>query len=863
MNSRRFLNGNQLTYISLFSSAGVGCYGFKLAGYDCIATNELIPRRLEIQKFNNKCKYETGYICGDITKQEIKNSLFSQIDLWKKKENLKRVDVLIATPPCQGMSVANHKKAENEIIRNSLVVESIKIIKEVNPKFFIFENVPAFMKTVCTDIDGTEKSIAEAIENNLGEKYSYTPRVINFKNYGACSSRQRTLVIGVSREFSDEISPLELYPQFEDEKTLRQVIGNMKSLEFGEIDSTDFYHAFRTYPEHMRAWIHDLKEGQSAFDNEEIEKRPHQIKDGQIVVNTRKNADKYTRQYWDKVGPCVHTRNDQLASQNTIHPQDDRVFSIRELMRMMTIPDSFKWIDKTLDELNLLDETEKKKLLKKEAVKIRQSLGEAVPTIIFNKVAENIKNAVSHQLVNTASVNKTIDTYSLNQKKNLLDFIDKNPLNLTLSALGRIAELCNVKRTENAAYFTNKALITEIIKNLPVIEKDTVSVLEPSVGVGNFIPLILRKFENKKLFLDVVDIDADSIEIAKLLYNKIPNKKNVTVNFINADFLLFDFQKKYDYVIGNPPFCKNIVEAKLLKEYKKNVVNNETNNLCSFFLEKAIHIADYVSLVFPKFLLNTPEFEKSRKFLSQKAIDCIIDFGEKGFPGVLVETLAIFVNNNARIGKTKIISVTKHLEIEQKQNYIFDEDLPYWIIYRNDFFDEVSKKLDFDRFNVFRDRQITNSKLNTNSGIRVIKSRNINDTGTEILNVYGYDSYIEADKAETLSVFNFLNSDNVYLTPNMTYNPRMIRKPKNTLVNGSVAILIPKDKNVLTNEQLLYFSSKEYREFYQIARNFQTRSLNVDACSVYFYGVLKDENCKTAIFEKQEEVLYDNRAINY
>ena len=285
----------RITYISLFSSAGVGCFGFKMAGFDCVATNELIPRRLEIQKFNQKCKYESGYICGDIAKNEIKQQLFSQIDLWKKKENLKRVDVLIATPPCQGMSVANHKKAENEIIRNSLVVESIKIIKEVNPKFFIFENVPAFMKTICTDIDGQEKPISEAIENNLGEKYSYISRVINFKNYGACSSRQRTLVIGVAREFADEISPIELYPEFEEEKTLRQVIGDLKSLEFGEIDSNDFYHAFRTYPEHMRAWIHDLKEGQSAFDNEDITKRPHQIKDGQIVANTRKNRSEERR----------------------------------------------------------------------------------------------------------------------------------------------------------------------------------------------------------------------------------------------------------------------------------------------------------------------------------------------------------------------------------------------------------------------------------------------------------------------------------------------------------------------------------------------------------------------------------------
>ena len=411
-----------LTYISLFSSAGVGCYGFKMAGFNCIATNELIPRRIEIQKFNNKCKYDNGYICGDITQEKTKQELFSQIDFWKKNENLKRVDVLIATPPCQGMSVANHKKTKDEIVRNSLVIESIKIIKEINPKFFIFENVPAFMKTICTDVDGTEKSISEAIEYNLGESYSYISRVINFKNYGACSSRQRTLVIGVAREFADDVSPIELFPEVENEKTLRQVIGDMKSLEFGEIDSNDFYHAFRTYPEHMRSWIHDLKEGESAFDNKDIEKRPHQMIDGKIVENTRKNADKYTRQFWDKVGPCVHTRNDQLASQNTIHPKDDRVFSIRELMKMMTIPDDFRWVDKSVEDINRLTGKEKKLLLKKEDIKIRQSLGEAVPTLIFNKVAINIKKILTHKFVQTSDINKIIDSYELTEKKSSFRF---------------------------------------------------------------------------------------------------------------------------------------------------------------------------------------------------------------------------------------------------------------------------------------------------------------------------------------------------------------------------------------------------------------------------------------------------------
>ncbi|MBY7703933.1 DNA cytosine methyltransferase [Vibrio harveyi] len=72
---------NKPTYISLFSSAGVGCYGFKMENFECIATSELIERRLNIQKINNKCKYDSGYVLGDITSPLIKKQIYNQIDL--------------------------------------------------------------------------------------------------------------------------------------------------------------------------------------------------------------------------------------------------------------------------------------------------------------------------------------------------------------------------------------------------------------------------------------------------------------------------------------------------------------------------------------------------------------------------------------------------------------------------------------------------------------------------------------------------------------------------------------------------------------------------------------------------------------
>ena len=396
-----------LTYISLFSSAGVGCFGFKQNGFECIATNEILSKRLKIQLYNEKCKYETGYLDGDISTNEIKNKLFAEIKKWQTEHKIYEPDVIVATPPCQGMSVANHKKNE-ELVRNSLVVESIKITKEVNPKFFIFENVRAFLNTTCTDIDGTEKTIEEAIKLNLGGHYNILFKVGNFKDYGSNSSRTRTLVIGVRKDIQN-LSPYDIFPDKIKPKTLRNLFSELQFLnEMGEISETDIFHSFREFDKRMLPWIENLKEGESAFQNTENERIPHQIKNGEIVFNESKNGDKYARWYWDKEGPCVHTRNDILSSQNTVHPSENRVFSIRELMLMMSIPEKFKWTKQSLEKLNELSLLEKKLFLKKEELNIRHCLGEAVPTGVFANIAKKIKTVLGQKVLSTSEINNLI-----------------------------------------------------------------------------------------------------------------------------------------------------------------------------------------------------------------------------------------------------------------------------------------------------------------------------------------------------------------------------------------------------------------------------------------------------------------------
>ena len=902
-------NIKNLTYISLFSSAGVGCFGFKQQKFHCIATNEYLEKRIKIQQYNNKCKFDSGYIQGDLSSSEVQNRIYEELENYSKD-----LDVLVATPPCQGMSVANHKK-KDEKGRNSLVVASINIVSKIEPKFFIFENVRAFLNTICTDNDNIDKPISEAIETTLAGKYNILSKIINFKEYGSQSSRTRTLVIGVRKDLVN-ISPYSLFPKKENAKDLKSLIGDLPSLTtMGKIDENDIYHAYRNFDKKMLPWIENIKEGQSAFDNVEVKRIPHQIVDSKIVFNKNKNGDKYSRWYWDRVAPCIHTRNDILASQSTIHPSDNRVFSIRELMRMMTISDDFKWSSLDFSALNALSFEAKKKYLKQEELNIRHCIGEAVPTKIFDIIAQNIKKVLKNKVLSINEINKIIQENELEDINTLRGFIIENKYNYDINTLYNITELSNIKRTQTKAYFTREDIVFNVINKLPIFKnKKIIKILEPSVGIGNFLPLLFKKYEHiKSVILDVIDIDSNSIETLKVLLSKTKIANNFTINFIHTDFLLWETKTKYDLVVGNPPYGKVINNKTLLNRYKANSDNKNTNNLFSFFIEKSLKLAKYVSLIVPKSLINSPEFNDTRTILENKNLHSITDYGEKAFKGVKIETISFLLDTytKEKFEKIKIESyITQSIKFQEKE-YIFSEDFPYWLIYRNSFFDSIVDKMELDIFESFRDRQITKKHTLGSGRIRVLKSRNI--ANNSIKDIEDYDCFI--DKIDSFVVSKYLNQNDIVLIPNLTYNPRATFLPKDSIADGSVALLkVKKDKFIIkeVNKQsgydklkekrakvrdrkqniydklkekrakvrdrkqniydklkddrtykrntffkikfliskkckikvslkhLDYYSSDEFIEYYKIARNRGTRSLNIDNNSVQFFGLVKE-----------------------
>ena len=374
-----------------------------------------------------------------------------------------------------------------------------------------------------------------------------------------------------------------------------------------------------------------------------------------------------------------------------------------------------------------------------------------------------------------------------------------------------------------------------MIRTLPSFSaSESIRILEPSVGIGNFLPGLFNYYgELKHVYLDVVDINNDSLETLKCLLSVIGIPSNFSITFINDDYLLHDFgDAHYDIVCGNPPYMQ-LPTNERLRLYRFNSCNSITNNIFAFFIEKSMRLGNTVSLVVPKSLINTPEFEDTRNLMSRHKITHLIDFGEKGFKGVKIETIAFTIEPRKSPSSTSISSyITNDCRLVE-QAYYTDSFFPYWLIYRDDEFSALAASMDFGLFEVYRDRIITKKHTKGQGRIRVLKSRNIGNQ--VILDIDGYDSYV--DSLDGLGVAKFINRTDCILVPNLTYYPRGCWMPRNCIADGSVAILSLKDPNkAITSEDLDFWASDSFRKFYSIARNRGTRSLNIDNNSIFFFG---------------------------
>lgn len=192
----------------------------------------------------------------------------------------------------------------------------------------------------------------------------------------------------------------------------------------------------------------------------------------------------------------------------------------------------------------------------------------------------------------------------------------------------RVVELCNAKREENAAYYTNRFITSKIGNTLPIFTKNHIRILEPSVGAGGFLPVIFKTYEYvPRVTLEIVDIDKDSLGALELLLRRMEIPENFEIIVHRADFLAEKFSQRFDLAIGNPPFSKIKNPSKEVIETLNLNVNKNTNDTAVAFLEKCTRISDCVAIVLNKTILSSSEYELTRAMLRNMKIDTVIDFG--------------------------------------------------------------------------------------------------------------------------------------------------------------------------------------------------------------------------------------------
>ena len=712
------------------------------------------------------------------------------------------------------MSVANQKKGD-ETERNSLVVRSISAIAELEPLVFVIENVPSFINTECTGVDGTNRPIGEEIERVLGGRYEYLSRIHNLQDYGSPSSRKRSITIGVRNDLH-WVSPLDLWPEKSEAPTLRSLIGDLESLtRMGQVSSNDPFHNFRSYDPRMRPWIERLEEGHSAFDNSDPARRPHRIIDGKMVPNARKNGDKYKRVFWDRTAPCVHTRTDILASQNTIHPQDDRVFSVRELMRMMGLPDDFVWFDGQ-DSIQDLAEDRRYEIVRKNEPNIRQCLGEAVPV----PVMRSIGNAIVEHVFSAMDVRGS----KVHRKANY-------PLT-TKAQTAAYRSITKERKRAQSAYYTQPLEAFSVTKralgNLGKARTKGFRILEPSVGGGIFVVTLSMWPDLPPIDLTVVDLDASAVSFVKSMNLERLNS-NLKINYQVDDYLSCGFEHRFDLALGNPPFGR-------VAKGKSELIDGP-QEISIRFLIKSLSECSRTYFVFPKAFLHASAYEAIRnKVRAGAGLRHLIDFGEAAFPDVKVETIALGVDHAVAENGVQIKSWIKSTVRSVDLAYIAPEDWPTWMIYRDALADSFMRDVSFGRFSSWRDRRLSR-KFSAPQGIRVIRGRNLSHSGS-ILKLPDDYSVSESDAADTFDSLSRLTG-RLFLAPNLSYSPRTVEFNANTteVPDGSCAVLSADLSDLEAVSFIEFASSSRFESLYRIACNYATRSINIDSCLSFWWGV--------------------------
>ena len=325
---------SRLTVVDAFCGAGGMSLGFASAGFNILYAFDSDSSSLETYKHNFPDTVARAADVRDVTidsiRWDLKNVGSKTTAVHSGIETLDQLDVLIGGPPCQGFSAQNPNRAEDS--RNLLIWEYIRLVKELQPRFFVLENVRGLIgKRGKTIRDGfAEKAEAAG--------YTFSWKILNAIDFGVAQMRRRVFIIGVRGVLNDSSWVLNILPS--------PALGGHLTTVREKIHDIANDTSFVSVPNHRHANLSPinelrlslLKEGEGRNDLPIHLRLPTQIRHAD-----NGHSDTYGRLKWDGPAPTLTTAFHYVSKGRFGHPENNRGLTLREGARLQGFPDSFEF----------------------------------------------------------------------------------------------------------------------------------------------------------------------------------------------------------------------------------------------------------------------------------------------------------------------------------------------------------------------------------------------------------------------------------------------------------------------------------------------------------------------------------------
>ncbi|KAF0190344.1 MAG: DNA (cytosine-5-)-methyltransferase [Gammaproteobacteria bacterium] len=327
--------------IDLFAGAGGLSLGFEQAGFDIVASVDVDPIHCAAHKFNFPN-------CATVCKSVVDTTG----DELRLRAGIGRrdLDIVIGGAPCQGFSLIGKRALDDS--RNQLVYHYVRLILELNPKYFVFENVKGLT------IGKHRSFLQEIIEAFCAGGYNVVTdyKVLNAADFGVPQDRRRLFLMGARAGL-----PLPSYPQPTGRVTVGQAIGDLPDAEtFPELWERDWIKAKFGKPSTYAAYLRGKKNDPSDFGY--LRKfDPSLLTASLLTDHTELSRQRFANTKQNEVEPISRfkklaldglcntlragTASDRGAftSPRPIHPTIPRVITVREAARLHSYPDWFRF----------------------------------------------------------------------------------------------------------------------------------------------------------------------------------------------------------------------------------------------------------------------------------------------------------------------------------------------------------------------------------------------------------------------------------------------------------------------------------------------------------------------------------------